>query len=185
MELLKTAPVSIVVLREHCCTHLSGNAAAWRVILGLFAGYFLGRCERPFFSGLHADPHLSIKHGSGCTISFWERRPQTIFSPFQCHYRETEAHGVWLPSCVAARWGLVLLTILRWLALLSGRGEGEEVGKSRLWGFPRGECAHLLVYSYLQFRGRLWPSGFPVPGELSVFFQLLWFTLGGKCVAFT
>lgn len=32
-----------------------------------------------------------------CT-SLWERRSQTIFSPFQCNYRALEAQGVWLKA---------------------------------------------------------------------------------------
>lgn len=40
-------------------------------------------------------------------------------------------------------------------------------------GIPEGAGDQLLVYSDLWFRACLWPSGFSVPGELSVFFQLL------------
>lgn len=47
------------------------------------------------------------------------------------------------------------------------RGRGEA-----LVGFPRGARDHLLVYSYLQFRGCLGHVGIPNPGELSVFFGL-------------
>lgn len=47
------------------------------------------------------------------------------------------------------------------------RGRGEA-----LVGFPRGDRDHLLVYSYLQFRGCLGHVGIPNPEELSVFFGL-------------
>lgn len=148
MELLKTAPVSIVVLQEHRCNHLSGNAAGWRVVLGLFAGCcFLGRCERPFFSGLHADPYISITHGWGCTVSFWERRPSSV--PSNVITGKWRPIGVWLSSCVAARWGLVLLKMLGWLALLSGQGDGEEAGKRRLWDSPKElgiSCLFILTF---------------------------------------
>lgn len=66
----------------------------------------------------------------------------------------------------------MLLKMLGRLALLSGQGDGEEAGKT-LVGFPEGAGDQLLVYSDLWFRACLWPSGFSVPGELSVFFQLL------------
>lgn len=66
----------------------------------------------------------------------------------------------------------MLLKMLGQLALFSGQEGGEE-GKETLVGFPEGAGDQLLVYSYLWFRACLWASGFSVPGELSVFFQLL------------
>ena len=62
-----------------------------------------------------------------------------------------------------------VLRILGQLVPSRVQGDVEEAEERRSWQCSMGAGGRLFVYS----RGWLWPLGFPGPGELSVFFQLL------------
>lgn len=81
--------------------------------------------------------------------SLWERRPQTIFSPFQCNYRELEAYGVWLRASQLCG-GPVRISVPKG-PQVAGADISRRCWRDRkrwLWGFPRGGWDHLFVPSF-------------------------------------